>query len=62
MDTPSQRLAAQIVARLVREGLLSPEAAREAARDLALKLAEGTLGAEDWQAGLAPAPARQDGR
>lgn len=50
MDTPSQRLAAQIVARLLREGLIAPEAARE----LTLKLAEGTLSAEDWQASLAP--------
>ncbi len=54
MDTPSQRLAAQIVARLLREGLISAEAAREAARELALKLAEGALRAEDWQACLAP--------
>lgn len=58
MDTPSQRLAAQIVARLLREGLISAEAARE----LALKLADGTLRVEDWQAGLAPAPAREDDR
>ena len=54
METPSQRLAAQIVERLLREGLISAEAAREAARELALKLAEGALRAEDWQAYLAP--------
>ena len=58
MDTPSQRLAAQIVERLLREGLISPEAARE----LALKLAEGTLRAEDWQAYLAPAHSKEDRR
>ncbi len=58
MDTPSQRLAAQIVERLLREGLLSPEAAR----DLAFKLAVGTLSAEDWQAGVAPAQPKEDGR
>ena len=58
MDTPSQRLAAQIVARLLREGLISAAAARE----LAFKLAEGTLSAEDWLAGLAPAQQREDGR
>lgn len=58
MDTPSQRLAAQIVERLLREGLISAEAARE----LAFKLAEGTLGAEDWQAYLAPAPPKESRR
>ena len=58
MDTPSQRLAAQIVARLLREGLISAEAAR----DLTLKLAEGALAAEDWQAYLAPASPKEDRR
>jgi hypothetical protein len=58
MDTPSQRLAAQIVARLVREGLLSAETAR----DLTLKVADGTLSAEDWQACLAPVPPKEDRR
>jgi hypothetical protein len=58
MDTPSQRIAAQIVERLLREGLVSADAARE----LALKLAEGTLRAEDWQAGLAPAQPKEDRR
>ena len=58
MDTPSQRLAAQIVERLLREGLISAEAARE----LSLKLAEGTLRAEDWQSCLAPAQPREQRR
>ena len=58
MDTPSQRLAAQIVERLIGERLISADAARE----LALKLAEGTLAAEDWQAGVAPAQPKEDGR
>ena len=58
MDTPSQRLAAQIVERLLREGLLSAEAAR----GLALKLADGTLSAEEWQACLAPAQPKEDRR
>lgn len=58
MDTPSQRLAAKIVERLLREGLLSAEAARE----LALKLAEGALRGEDWQAALAPAQRKEDRR
>ena len=58
MDTPSQRLAAQIVERLLREGLLSAEAAR----DLARLVAEGNLRAEDWQARLGPAQPKEDGR
>lgn len=58
MDTPSQRLAAQIVERLLREGLISAAAARE----LALKLAEGALRGEDWQACLAPAQPKEERR
>ena len=58
METPSQRLAAQIVERLLREGLISAEAARE----LAFKLAEGALSAEDWQACLAPAQPKEERR
>lgn len=45
MDTPSQALAARITERLVRENLITAEAARR----LQPKLAEGTLRAEDWR-------------
>ncbi len=45
MDTPSQALAARITERLVRENLITAEAAKR----LQPKLAEGTLRAEDWR-------------
>jgi len=45
VETPSQTLARQIVERLVREKLISAEAART----LQPKLADGTLRAGDWR-------------
>ena len=45
MDTPSQALAAKITERLVREGLITAEAAKR----LQPKLAEGKLRPEDWR-------------
>lgn len=45
VETPSQTLARQIVERLVREKLISAEAASM----LQPKLANGTLRAEDWR-------------
>ncbi|HQL78907.1 MAG TPA: hypothetical protein PLU91_11960 [Verrucomicrobiota bacterium] len=45
MDTPSQALAARITERLVRENLITAEAAKR----LQPKLAEGTLLPEDWR-------------
>lgn len=45
MDTPSQVLATKITERLVREGLITADAAKK----LQPKLAEGKLRAEDWR-------------
>ncbi len=45
MDTPSQRLAARIVDRLVAEKLLDVEAGKK----LLPKLAAGKLQPEDWR-------------
>lgn len=45
MGTPSERLAATVVARLVTEGLLTDEDART----IQPRLAEGTLRPEDWR-------------
>jgi hypothetical protein len=45
MDTPSHALAAKITERLVREGLIRAEAAKQ----LQPKLAEGQLRPEDWR-------------
>jgi len=45
MDTPSQALAAKITERLVREGLITAEAANK----LQPKFAEGKLRPEDWR-------------
>jgi hypothetical protein len=45
MDTPSQALAAKIIERLVREGLIAADAAKR----IQPKLAEGKLRAEDWR-------------
>jgi hypothetical protein len=45
MDTPSQALAAKITERLVREGLITAEAAKR----LQPKFAEGKLRPEDWR-------------
>jgi hypothetical protein len=45
MDTPSQALAVKITERLVREGLITAEAAKH----LQPKLAEGKLRPEDWR-------------
>ena len=45
MDTPSQTLAAKITERLVREGLITADAAKK----IQPKLAEGKLRAEDWR-------------
>ncbi len=45
MDTPSQALAAKITERLVREGLVTAEAAKK----IQPKLADGKLRAEDWR-------------
>ena len=45
MDTPSQALAAKITERLVREGLITADAAKK----IQPKLAEGKLRAEDWR-------------
>ena len=45
MDTPSQLLAAKIADRLVKEKLLTPEAAKK----LLPSLADGKLRAEDWR-------------
>ena len=46
MNTPSEKLAAIIAERLVRERLLS----RQEAKKILAKLAEGKLGPEDWRA------------
>ena len=45
MDTPSQALAAKISERLVREGLITADAAKR----IQPKLAEGKLRPEDWR-------------
>ncbi|MDI1252410.1 hypothetical protein [Thermomonas sp.] len=45
MEAPSQTLATKIVARLIQEKLLAPEAAKK----LEPLLAEGKLRAEDWR-------------
>lgn len=45
MDTPSQALAAKITERLVREELITADAAKR----IQPKLAEGKLRAEDWR-------------
>ena len=45
MDTPSQLLAAKIAERLVKEELLTAEAAKK----LLPMLADGKLRAEDWR-------------
>jgi hypothetical protein len=45
MDTPSDALAAKITERLVREGLITAEAAKQ----LQPRLAEGQLRPEDWR-------------
>lgn len=45
MDTPSQALAAKITERLVREGLMTADAAKK----IQAKLADGALRAEDWR-------------
>jgi hypothetical protein len=48
MDTPSEALAARITERLVREKLITAEAAIR----LRPKLAEGKLRPEDWRLAL----------
>ena len=45
MDTPSQSLAAKITDRLVREGLMTADAAKK----IQPKLADGKLRVEDWR-------------
>ncbi len=45
METPSQLLAEKIMERLIREGLLTAQAAKT----MQPKLAEGKLRAEDWR-------------
>ena len=45
MDTPSQSLAAKITERLVREGLITADAAKK----IQPRLAEGKLRVEDWR-------------
>ena len=45
MDTPSQALAAKITERLVREGLITADAAKK----IQPRFAEGKLRAEDWR-------------
>jgi hypothetical protein len=45
MDTPSKKLAAKIVERLVSEKLLDAEAGKK----LLPKLADGKLRSEDWR-------------
>ena len=45
MNTPSQALAEKITERLVREGLITAEAAKK----IQPKLAEGRLQVEDWR-------------
>ncbi len=45
MKTPSQTLAEKIIERLIREGLLTAEAAKT----MLPKLTEGKLRAEDWR-------------
>lgn len=54
MDTPSERLAKQITARLVQEGLLSGDDANA----MRPKLAEGSLKGEDWRLPIELAAAR----
>jgi hypothetical protein len=55
MDTPSQALAAKITERLVREGLITAEAAKR----LQPKLAEGNLRPEDWRLPIELAEAKE---
>lgn len=55
MDTPSQALAAKITERLVREGLITAEAAKR----LQPKLAEGKLRPEDWRLPIELAEAKE---
>jgi hypothetical protein len=55
MDTPSQALAAKITERLLREGLITAEAAKR----LQPKLAEGTLRPEDWRLPIELAEAKE---
>lgn len=45
MSTPSQALATRIADRLVKEGLLTAEAAKK----IHMNLAEGKLRPEDWR-------------
>ncbi len=45
MKTPSQELAKKITGRLLGEGLISADAAKQ----LETKLADGKLRAEDWR-------------
>lgn len=45
METPSQTLAATIIERLIREGVITAEAAKA----IQPKLAEGKLRGEDWR-------------
>jgi polyhydroxyalkanoate synthesis regulator phasin len=45
MDTPSQALAAKIIDRLVREGVMNADAAKK----IQPMLADGKLRVEDWR-------------
>lgn len=45
METPSQTLASKIIERLIREELITAEAAKA----IQPKLADGKLRAEDWR-------------
>jgi hypothetical protein len=56
MDTPSKALAVKITERLVREGLVTAEAAKK----MQPKLAEGKLRAEDWRLPIELAEKKED--
>jgi hypothetical protein len=56
MDTPSQKLGARIIERLVSEKLLDAEAAKK----LRPKLEAGKLRAEDWRIPIETAATNKD--
>jgi hypothetical protein len=58
MDTPTEKLCARILARLVKERLLSePEAEK-----LRPRLAEGKLRAEDWRLAIEISSGKEGGK
>ncbi len=58
MNTPAQTLAAKITERLVREGLITADAAKA----MTPKLADGKLRSEDWQLPVELAGQKKDAK